>query len=163
MTGGGRADRERTALYAAEVAAFDGTDLEVVVSVDTLRDLAGRVTSGEWWPARPVEVRPARRDSSTSSARCATSGSVVRIAAEQTTVATLAHELAHCLAGSARGHDAVFRRAYLDVVAAVTNVDSADRRHELHVDQLAGAFAAAGLAVAARTWPAPAHAGPIAL
>lgn len=163
MTGSDATDSERTAVYAAELAAFDGTDLEDVVGVDRLRSIASRVTAGEWWPAGPIEVRPARRDSSTSSARCSPAGTTVRIASEQATRATLAHELAHCLVGPGRGHDAVFRRAYLDLVAVVTNIDSADRRHDLHVCQLEQAFRDAGLTVGERAWPEPAHAGPIVL
>jgi hypothetical protein len=81
------------------------------------------------------------------------------------TVATLAHELAHALAGSAAGHDAVFRIAYADVVGVITNLASTDRRRDLHVHQLLEAFTAAGLPVGARRWPAPpaATTGAIAL
>ncbi len=71
------------------------------------------------------------------------------------TVATAAHELAHALAGTGHGHDAVYRRAYLDVVRVITNLDSTDRRRDLHVDQLRVAFGAAGLAVGERSWAAP--------
>ena len=53
------------------------------------------------------------------------------------------------------GHDDVFRRAYLDVVAMGTNLDPLDRRGTIHVDQLADAFASAGLALAERRWPPP--------
>ena len=71
------------------------------------------------------------------------------------TVATAAHELAHVLAGPGRAHDPVFRQAYLDVVRVMTNVDSTDRRHDVHVQQLLGAFGTAGLGVGERSWPAP--------
>jgi hypothetical protein len=68
---------------------------------------------------------------------------------------TLAHELAHALVGVQRGHDEVFRRAYLDVVLVMTNLDSTDRRRALHGDQLAAALAAFDLAVGNRFWPEP--------
>ncbi|MBT7430245.1 MAG: hypothetical protein HN783_10580 [Ilumatobacter sp.] len=71
------------------------------------------------------------------------------------TLATAAHELAHALAGAGRGHDAVYRRAYLDVVRVITNLDTTDRRHDIHVSQLADAFARAGLRVGERAWQAP--------
>jgi hypothetical protein len=152
-------DVDRSAVYAAELAAFDGTDLEEVVDLAPIVDRMRSVTAGGWWPGPPVEVRAARADASSSSARCATSavdGRVtIRIAGQQTTVATAAHELAHALAGVGAGHGAVFRAAYLDVIAVITNADSTDRRLDLHLDQLATAFAAAGLPVADRRWPGP--------
>ena len=89
---------------------------------------------------------------------------LIRFAASQATVATAAHELAHALAGVAHGHDEVYRRAYLDVVEVITNLDPTDRRGEIHVRQLAEAFAAAGLRLGPRSWPAPPDsAGAIAL
>ncbi len=157
------ADVGRVAVYAAEIAAFAGTDLESVVPLDELIARADLVTAGEWWPGPPVHVRPARRDASSSSTRCHLDGATIRIAADQATPATLAHELAHALAGSERGHDPVFRAAYLDAVAVVTNAVSTDRRHEVHVEQLAAAFSAARLSVGERRWRTPPAAGPIAL
>lgn len=156
-------DRDRAAVYAAELAAFDGTDLEDVVPLAVLAERARLVTGSEWWPGPALDVRPARRDARSSTTRCDGAGATVRIAAGQSTVATLAHELAHALAGAARGHDAVFRQAYLDVVVAVTNAVSTDRRRHLHADQLADAFRAAGLAVAGRNWPPPTVGAAIAL
>ena len=41
--------------------------------------------------------------------------------------------------------DEIFRRAYLDVVLVATNLTSQSRRHDLHRDQLADAFAALAL------------------
>ncbi len=158
-----RRDHDRAAVYAAEEAAFAGTDLEVATSLAALRNCAATVSAGGWWPGPPVEVRAARSDSRTSTTRCSSDAATIRIAGEQATAATLAHELAHALAGSGRGHDALFRVAYLDTVAAVTNVDPTDRRHGLHVEQLAAAFAAAGLPVAERRWPPPTGGDPIAL
>ena len=162
MTSDGR-DTDRAAVYASELAAFDGTDLETIVGVDNLVRRSRRVLEGEWWPGPAVVVRAARSDARSSSTRCDTDGAVVRLAAGQATVATAAHELAHALAGADQGHGATFRRSMLDVVEVITNSDSSDRRGTLHVDQLDAAFAAAGLPVAERSWPAPDAGGAIAL
>lgn len=158
-------DIDRAAVYAAELAAFDGTDLEVVVGVERLAAVADRLTAGEWWPGPMVVVRSARSDARSSTTRCAATGATIRVAESQATVATAAHELAHALAGAGAGHDGRFRAAYLDVIAVLTNLDPTERRGAIHVDQLRTAFAAGGLDVADRGWPAPppAIAGPIAL
>ncbi len=95
-------------------------------------------------------------DAAVSSASVPGGGvAMIRLASDQLTIATAAHELAHALAGPAAGHSPLFLAAYLDVVAVITNLDSSDRRHRLHVDQLRAALDAAGLAVGARRWPAP--------
>ena len=150
---------DHAALYAAELAAFDGTDLEQVQPFATIASLLQRVIDGEWWPGGSVEVRRARADAGSSSTRCVVDAvgdrATISLAATQMTVATAAHELAHVLAGSACGHDASYRRAYLDTVRVMTNVDPTDRRMSLHVEQLEEAFAIARLAVGVRSWPAP--------
>ena len=157
-------DCGRAELYAAEVAAFDGTDLESVRPFDEVSSVISAVVAGPWWPGPPVRVVAARRGAVSSSARGrADASTLIRLAADQTTIATAAHELAHALAGPAAGHSAVFLAAYLDVVAVVTNLDSRDRRHRLHVDQLSDAFAAAGLVVGARAWPPPPEASGTAI
>jgi hypothetical protein len=163
-------DADRSEVYSAELAAFDGTDLETVVDFDALRTRVTGVTAGEWWPGPPVDVRRARVDAHSSSARCRESATehatvVIRLAAAQVTMATAAHELAHALAGPTRGHGAEFRRAYLDVIAVITNVDPADRRRTLHIDQLAAAFDSFGLPIGDRWWRSPPEAasGAIAL
>ncbi len=152
-------DTERTALYGAEVAAFDGTDLEQQRPFDELHLLAAEVLAGEWWPGPKVELTRARVDARSSSTRCESgngrNGARIRLAPGQMTVATLAHELAHALAGAGAGHDATFRSAYVDVVAVTTNLASTDRRRDLHVQQLLGAFVDAGLEVGRRRWPPP--------
>ena len=152
-------DVDRSAVYAAELAAFDGTDLEDLIDFSRLVERMRSVTTGEWWPGPVVDVTPARSDAASSSTRCAMSAAggrtTIRLAAAQMTVATAAHELAHALAGPEDGHSAVFRAAYLDVVAVITNIDSTDRRRELHVDQLATAFAEVGLPSGGRRWPPP--------
>lgn len=167
---GGRSARScddgREAVYTAEAVAVGGTDLEDLLDLDALRVLARRVTADPWWAGPAVDVRAARVDAASSSA----SGPVgrrdeivVRISAPQATLATLAHELAHALAGVERGHDPTFRRAMLDVIAVVTNLDTTDRRRRAHVDALAEAYAGLGLAVGDRRWPEPPHPGAIAL
>ena len=152
-------DVGRLAVYACELAAFDGTDLEDERSFEEVERFILSIAAGPWWTGPMVTVRRARAGTASSVA----AGSVgragapteIRLADSQCTVATGAHELAHALAGVERGHDAVFRRAYLDVVAMGTNVDPLERRGTTHVDQLADAFASAGLALAERRWPPP--------
>lgn len=150
------ADCGRAELYAAEAAAFDGTDLESVRPFDEVVAAIEAVTGGAWWPGGTVRVVAARRDARSSSARLVDEATtVIRLSATQLTIATAAHELAHALAGPAVGHSPVFLAAYLDVVAVITNLDSIDRRRDLHVDQLRRAFSAAGLMIGERCWPAP--------
>lgn len=153
------ADPDHTALYAAEAAAFDGTDLEEIRTFPVVESMLRRVIEGSWWPGGAVTVERSRADAASSVTRCSTdrhgTRATIRLAAPQMTVATAAHELAHALAGAGRGHDAVYRRAYLDVVEVMTNLDTTDRRGVLHVAQLSDAFDAAGLAVGGRSWPAP--------
>ena len=157
-----RADRDRAQVYAAELAAFDGTDLEAVVTVDRVLTAMRAVTTGEWWPGGAVTLKPARSDAHSSTTRCGIEeGSVasISIAEPQATIATAAHELAHALAGVTHGHDARYRRAHVDVVQAITNVDRVDGRGMIHVAQLANAYAAAGLDIGDRGWPRPPSAG----
>lgn len=166
-------DTDHEAVYAAERAAFDGTDLETLVDFDRVADSISAVTAGPWWPGPAVRVRAARRDARSSSATCTGAGQVgerdsnveIRLAAGQLTVATAAHELAHALAGPDAGHGALFRGALVDVLAVITNLSTSDRRRDLHVTQLAAAFDAAGLRPGVRRWPAPPSAlwGAIAL
>ncbi|WP_420450588.1 hypothetical protein [Ilumatobacter sp.] len=160
-------DADRAQVYAAELAAFDGTDLEEVVGVESVAAAIGEVVASSWWPRPAVSVAAARRDARSSVTRCTGivgDASEIRIAGPQATLATAAHELAHALAGVAHGHDAVFRRAHLDVIAAITDRDRVDGRGDLHVVQLMHAYAAAELPVATRRWTEPpTTGGPIAL
>jgi hypothetical protein len=71
----------------------------------------------------------------------------ITFAEGQLTLATVAHELAHALAGIDHGHDPVFRAAFVDVIAVLAGPDAAD--------DLAGSFRAMGADPGARTWPAP--------
>jgi hypothetical protein len=157
-------DRGRAEVYAAEAAAFDGTDLETIRTFADVSAAIAAVVEGPWWPGPLVRVVPARRDARSSSARdVAVASTVIRLAAEQLTIATAAHELAHALAGPSAGHSSVFLTAYLDVVAVITNLDARDRRHELHVGQLRRALDAVGLVAGPRTWPPPPEASSTAI
>lgn len=161
------ADRERAQVYAAELAAFDGTDLEAVVGFEVVVDAVRSVVGARWWPHDEITVREMRSDAKSSVTRCAGDGEVtidIGIAGPQATIATGAHELAHALAGVGHGHDDVFRRAHLDVVQAITNRDRLTAQGAVHVEQLARAYEAAGLTVGKRTWtPPPKLGGAIAL
>ena len=154
------ADDGRAAVYAAEVAAFEGTRYESVTEFDELVALAGAITSAEWWPRGEVPVVRARRDSGTSSASQRDGGRpVIRLAGPQTTPATLVHELAHVLAGVGTGHGPVFRRAHVDLAGYCFG--------EVEAVWLLDAYAAMQLAPGGRAWAQPpirgGCAGPLAL
>jgi putative metallohydrolase (TIGR04338 family) len=154
------ADEGRAAVYAAEIAAFEGTSYESITAFDALVALAATVTTAPWWPHGPVDVRRARTDASSSSARQRGIGApVVRLAAPQMTPATLVHELAHALAGVAAGHGPRFRRAHVDLVAYVFG--------DTEAGWLLDAYAHMGLAPGPRWWPSPPirheAGGPVAL
>lgn len=141
-------DRGRAAVYAAELAAFDGTAHESLVPLDALVELATTVTAASWWPHGPIKVRPARSDAESSTTRQRGSGRpVIRIAAPQSTPATIVHELAHVLAGLAEGHGPAFRRAHVDLAGFVFG--------PLEAGWLLDAYAAMGLAPGARAWSVP--------
>lgn len=155
-----RGDIGRAAVYACEIVAFDGTDLEALQPFADIAELIGRVTTGSWWPGPTVRVEPARQGAGSSGTHGPSGGTgdrpvTIRLSHAQATTATAAHELAHGLAGVGHGHDPIYRRAYLDVILVISNLDPTDRRGDLHVRQLADAFASAGLTVGERRWPAP--------
>lgn len=141
-------DHDRAQVYAAELAAFAGTGFEVCVALDRLVELAGRLFAGPWWPCGAIEIRMARSDARSSVTRWVSgSGPVIRLAEPQMTMATLAHELAHVLAGSGHGHDATFRQAHLDVVE--------DLFGPAQGEWLAEAYRTHGLHIGQRLWPGP--------
>lgn len=143
-------DRDRAAVYAAELAAFDGTDLEVVRPFEQLVAAVDGVVASSWWPAGPVEVCRSRRDAASSVAQHRLDGAgttVVRLAAPQHTLATVAHELAHAVAGPLAAHGAAFRRAHVDVAVILFD----DHRAQW----LADAYASFGLVLGQRRWAAP--------
>ena len=165
VVAGGVDVADHEALYAAEQAAFDGTDLEQRRPQAELARLVHEITSGGWCPGPRETVGPARGDAVSSRAVGSSSGVTIRLASPQLTTATVMHELAHALAGAAERHGPTYRRALLDVVEVVTNHDPTERRMLLHVEQLSRAFAGAGLVVGERRWPSPppSGSGPIAL
>ncbi len=147
-------DVGRAATYAAEDDAFGGTDLDVETSLARLAAVAGTVTAGEWWRscrAPVVTVRASPAGAVSSSARTAQldggDGVVIRLAVGQRTLATLTHELAHALAGVARGHDERFRAAHVDLVAMVAGAGRAA--------ELVDAYVVAAIPAGDRSWPSP--------
>ena len=154
------ADLGREAVYAAEIAAFEGTSYEAITRFDELVALARRLAGESWWPHQAVEVVPARADACSSSTR-QRSGSrpVVRLAAPQMTPATLVHELAHVLAGVEHGHDHAFRRAHVDLAGSAFGAEPAQ--------WLIDGYTRMGLSIGGRQWPTPPDhsdiSGPVAL
>jgi hypothetical protein len=141
-------DHGRAAVYAAEIAAFDGTSYESVTPFDLMRDLGRLVTAAAWWPHGDIEIVPARPDAASSSARQRGSGPpVVRLAAPQMTPATVLHEFAHVLAGLAAGHGPIFRRAHVDLVGYAFGEEPAT--------WLVDAYRGMGLEPGVRRWLAP--------
>ncbi len=63
-------EADHAAVYAAEVAAFDGTDLEEVRPFETIEALLRRVIASAWWPGGSVDVLRARADAVSSTTRC---------------------------------------------------------------------------------------------
>lgn len=153
-------DDGRAAVYAAEIAAFEGTSYEALTAFDELVALAHTVTTASWWPHGEIPVVRARADASSSSARQrGEDRPTVRLAAPQMTPATLVHELAHVLAGVGSGHGPVFRRAHVDLTGYAFGGTEAV--------WLVEAYAAMQLAPGPRAWSQPSVrdgcAGPLAL
>lgn len=153
-------DDGRAAVYAAEIAAFEGTSYEALTAFDELVALAHMVTTASWWPHGDIPVVRARADASSSSARQrGEDRPTVRLAAPQMTPATLVHELAHVLAGVGSGHGPAFRRAHVDLTGYAFGSTEAV--------WLVEAYAAMQLAPGHRAWSQPpvrdGCAGPLAL
>jgi hypothetical protein len=154
------ADIGRQAVYAAEIAAFEGTSYEVLTPVEQLLTLASGICDAQWWPHGRIHVVPARSDASSSSTRqLGGDRPVVRLAAPQMTPATLVHEFAHVLAGVGAGHRGGFRRAHVDLVGFTFG--------DIEANWLLDAYAAMELTPGERTWPVPpvqsTPGGPVAL
>lgn len=154
------ADHGRAAVYAAEIAAFEGTTYELVTPFGELLDLGRLVTGAPWWPHGEIEIVPARADAGSSSTRQRGSGPpVIRLAAPQMTPATVVHELAHALAGLDDGHGPRFRRAHVDLAGFAFGDEPAT--------WLVDAYCSMGLTPGERRWSAPplrrAAGGPLAL
>lgn len=141
-------DDGRAAVYAAEVAAFEGTAYEALTDFESLAALARTICEAEWWPHGSIEVVQARADAESSSAnQRAGQRPVVRLAAPQMTPATLAHEFAHVLAGVGSGHGPLFRRAHVDLAGYLFG--------DVEAGWLLDAYADMGLRPGARAWPQP--------
>ena len=153
-------DHGRAAVYAAEIAAFEGTAYEKIAPFDELLSIGRLVFASPWWPHGEIEIVPARSDAASSSARQRGSAApVVRLAAPQMTPATVVHELAHVLAGVAEGHGDVFRRAHVDLAGYAFGEEPAT--------WLVDAYRGMGLEPGVRRWLAPPirrqTGGPVAL
>jgi hypothetical protein len=147
-----RDDVGREAVYAAEEVAFGGTTLEEPRPFAELRKRADAITAGDWWRRAggpPTDVIAARTSARSSSARHA-DRALVLLAAGQLDEATLAHELAHVLAGVDHGHDERFRATHLDVVAVLAG--------SRHAAALTASYREFGLVLGPRTWPPPVRA-----
>jgi hypothetical protein len=154
------ADLGRAAVYAAEIAAFEGTSYESITPFAELVGLGRLITAAPWWPHADIEIVPARSDASSSWTRQRGSGPpVVRLASPQMTPATVVHELAHVLAGVGSGHGELFRRAHVDLVGYAFGDEPAT--------WLVDAYRSMGLAPGTRRWlPPPIRreaGGPVAL
>ena len=142
------ADHGRAAVYAAEIAAFEGTSYEAVTPFADLLALGRLITSAAWWPHGDIEIVPARADAASSSARQRGSGPpVIRLAVPQLTPATVLHEFAHVLAGIGAGHGPVFRRAHVDLAGYAFGDDPAT--------WLVEAYRNMALAPGSRRWLTP--------
>lgn len=147
------ADRGQRAVAEAEEAAFGGTDLDAPEPRAELERVVRDVTGGPWWascgpPVRVVTPRSSARSSSARGGPADASGVVeIRLTDEQLTMGTVAHELAHALAGVAHGHGPRYRRAAVDVTALLAGADAAER--------LADAFGSFGVPAGTRAWPSP--------
>lgn len=141
------------AVAAAESAAFDATGFDAPIARAELQAAFTAATGLGWWsecfagaPPRLQLITPPAR-TLTSTARQGDGGFEIRIADGQLTRSTLAHELAHVLAGLAAQHDPLFRRAYVDVATVVGEAQTGE--------WLLAAFDAFALTVAERRWPPP--------
>ena len=140
-------DDDRSEVYAAELSAVGGTTLEQQVSLSDLQNAAAAIVTSAWWPTGPVAIRSARSDARSSRAHDDGDQVEIRCAVGQHDMATLIHELAHALAGTAAGHGPMFRAAHLDLMTLLAQ--PAD------VEWLRRAYAAHGLAVGERQWEQP--------
>lgn len=125
-------DVDRSATYAAEVAAFDGTPAEEPITFAEASVLVAAVTSLSWWVSTaydrsPVLVEAAPVAVSSRYVYRTDGAGELRIAAAQRTSATLLHELAHAhTSPGLPGHGHEFRSAYADLVAVVFGAGPAD-------------------------------------
>ena len=142
-------DRGKAAVSAAEEMAFGGTDLDTSLR----RAEAGRcladLIEGPWWRScGPLVTLSTPRAALRASRASDRPGHVaIELSDEQLDLSTVAHELAHALAGIGHGHDATFRAAYIDVVAVLAGATRAAALSE--------AFDTMQVPPGDRRWPAP--------
>ena len=124
MTG---VDRGRAAVSAAEDMAFGGTGLDLALDRAGVDRALAAITGGPWWSScgPSVTLASPRGGTRSSSARARHDHVEITFAEGQLTVTTVAHELAHALAGVGHGHDAMFRAAFVDVIAVLAGPDAA--------------------------------------
>jgi hypothetical protein len=137
------------AVYAAEEAAFGGTDLDEELDGRRLAEVLATVIGGDWWQScgvAAIHVRRARADANTSSAHSPAGGCVV-IRLARTSTSTVSHELAHALAGVESGHSGTFRAAHVDVLTALAGAVAADRLEQAYDDH--------GVPIGERRWDRP--------
>lgn len=122
-----------------------------MIGFAAVAELAAEVMASSWWRATGAvraTIERARPSAVSSSARSGDAGPPrIRLAEGQCDRATVAHELAHVLAGIGAGHDGRFRRAEVDLVAWIGGAAAASA--------LSNAFDAFDLALSQRAWPAP--------
>ncbi len=120
-------DRGTAAVSAAEEMAFGGTDLDDLLGREVAERRIAQLTAGPWWRScGPTVIASAPRGGMRSSRTWDRPGHVgIQLSDEQLNLATVAHELAHALAGIEHGHDATFRAAFVDVVAVLAGAASA--------------------------------------
>lgn len=145
-------DADRQRVYDAEDLVFDETLFTEPLGATGVVDLARLVNADRWWVDNgvPFTVSPARRESLHSSAFVAGDVARIRLSIHQEDAATLAHELAHLLAGrhdGGTGHGPLFRAAQLDTVTLVCGTKTAAR--------LGRAYADAALPWSLRCWQDP--------
>jgi hypothetical protein len=142
-------DHGRAAVAAAEEMAFGGTRLDDPLDRAAVERALADIVAGPWWAScgPAAALTTPRRDARSSSTRDSTRGVEVRLASGQLSLATVAHELAHALAGTNHGHDGTFRAAYVDVVAMLAGAGCASA--------LVDALGTMGVAPGTRRWPPP--------
>jgi hypothetical protein len=136
-------------LSAAEEMAFGGTDLDDLLGREVAERRIAQLTAGPWWRScGPTVIASAPRGGMRSSRTLDRPGHVgIQLSDEQLNLATVAHELAHALAGIEHGHDATFRAAFVDVVAVLAGAASAS--------MLGEAFDTMRAPAGNRQWPPP--------
>lgn len=141
-------------VYDAESAVFEETMFEAVLAPAAVEQFAQMLFEHTWWKTQVgvvPEVVQARSDATRSVARSHRNRYEIRLAAHQTSYATLAHEAAHVASDviwdSSTHHDARWRATMIDVTALCCGTRVAEA--------LVRSFEGFKLDVAQRFWTAP--------